>query len=335
MGVVDLPDHALRRASGRATRILERPPLFTRFKQTAAKFVMQKRIKMTTKRLLIPRSAALFAIASGLAVFCTSSRTANAFEILALEARADLVVVNNGANPVELQFRGHFEPMLKVELSFANRTCKLSDEQRKNLIKKSNAWLTEFIRDYAKQGGQPQMQGVWFGGGRPQLPDARNSIQAGVKKLVEAELPKEQSAIYIEESEKRSEFGKKVSVDNLVARIDKEVNLSPEQREKITKSLIEHWDKSWAPQLEMFMNGMDMVPNVPAQWIRPHLSAVQQAAWNRVNKQTGHMFLGGMGNEGQVIDDIDLHEDEEKPRADADQNPGAAVLIAPFAAPAN
>jgi hypothetical protein len=273
---------------------------------------------------------------TGLATLCSLQRPAAAAELaLIADVQADVVVVNNGAaDAIQQQFRGQFEPLLKVELSFINRACKLTDEQRLKLIKKSNDWLTKFIRDYAKQGGQPQMQGAWFGGGRQQVADPRESIQAGVEKLVKAELPKEQVDIYAEECKKRSEFGKSVSVDNLVARIDKELILSPEQREKLTQSLTEHWDKNWAPQLEMFMHGMDMWPNVPDQWIRPHLTAAQQVAWGRLNKNNNrHVFFGGMGVEGQVIDDIDLKEGQDKPKDAAKDKQAAAVSYEPT--PAN
>ncbi|MCI0332198.1 MAG: hypothetical protein L0228_03105 [Planctomycetes bacterium] len=273
----------------------------------------------------VSRSAAILGIAGGLGVFYISGRTALA-ELVAVEAQADVFVVNNAAPAgIQQQFRGQFEPMLKVELSFANRACKLTDDERRTLITKSNAWLTKFIADYAKQGGQPQ-QHIWFGGGRQQPADPRTSIEEGVAKIVTAELPKEKAAVYADECKKRSEFSQKMAVDNLVVRIDKELVLSPEQREKLTKSLSEHWDKSWAPQLEMFMHGMDIWPNVPDQWIRPHLTAAQQVAWGRLNKQSGHMFFGGFGMEGQVIDDIDLKEgdhnsEEAEPAALVD--PGA------------
>ncbi len=264
---------------------------------------------------IAPRRIPLLAVALTACVFsCT--HLAHAFDELALVVDAPAVVLEGvpGANAVEQQFRAQFEPLLKVELSFVNRTCKLSDEERRSLIATSNAWLTEFIKDYAKGGGQPQMRGMWFGGGQQQrATEPRESIQAGVEKLVKAELPQQKSAAYLEECKKRSEFVKSVAVENLVARIDKELILSPEQREKIAKSLTEHWDKSWAPQMEMFMHGMEVWPNVPDQWIRPHLSATQQVVWGRVPKQdSNHVFFGGMDGNAGVIDDIDLDEGIDK-----------------------
>jgi hypothetical protein len=66
---------------------------------------------------------------------------------------------------------------------------------------------------------------------------------------------------------------------------------------------------------------------VPDQWIRPHLTAAQQAAWSRLNKQSVQGFFGGnvFGMQGQVIDDIDLNEGRDTPdNNDAEQGVGAA-----------
>jgi hypothetical protein len=224
---------------------------------------------------------------------------------------------------------------LKVELSFANRVCKLSDEQRRKLIVKSVVWLEEFAADYAKKGGQPQ-QGLWINGfNASNSADPRASIEAGVKKIVEADLPKRQQSLYAKECRKREAFHRKVSVDNLVARIDKELQLAPEQREKLTESLTTHWDKNWAPQLEMFMHGSDYWPNVPDQWIRPHLTAAQQLAWSRLNKQPGHVVFGVQffGGDGEVIDDIDLNEGKDK-AAEVDEKQVGAAAPVPRAAAA-
>jgi hypothetical protein len=228
---------------------------------------------------------------------------------------AEGVVVANAVGPQQQQLRAQFEPLLKVELSFANRVCKLSDEQRRTLITKSRVWLDTFIRDFANQGGQPQVVRHWIAQGpaAPPIDDVRESLRIGVGKFIQSELPKEQAAIYEEESRKRSEFQKSVAVENLVAKIDGELKLSPEQRARLTASLIEHWDKSWAPQLEMFAHGMEIWPNVPDQWIRPHLSDAQQRAWGRLSKHSGHIFFGGnMFGDGQVIDDIDLNEGQDQ-----------------------
>jgi hypothetical protein len=245
---------------------------------------------------------------------------------------ADAVVIVNQAQPVlpggQLQqFRAQFEPLLKVELSLINRACKPSDAERKVLIAKCNRWLDTFIGDYAKRGGQPQVEGMWFGGPVGNMPNPRESFAEGLKPVVEKLLSKDQFQRYEDECRRRAEFEKAVAVENLVAKIDGELMLSPQQREKLTESLSSNWQSSWAPQIEMFTVGVDMWPNVPDQWIRPHLTAAQQAAWSRLNKQSVQGFFGGnvFGMQGQVIDDIDLNEGRDTPdNNDAEQGVGAA-----------
>jgi hypothetical protein len=268
-------------------------------------------------------------LATSFVALC-SAVTAVADEVAVAVEAADVVVFEGGiAAPNEKHWRMQFEPMLKVELSFVNRACKLSDDQRRNLIAKSNAWLDKFVADFVKQGGRPQPVGVWMGGGRPQGSDPRESIQAGVAKLVKAELPGELAAKYNDELRKRSEFTKNAHVENLVTRIDSELILAPQQRDNITRSLMEHWEKNWQPQLEMFVHGMDVWPAVPDQWIRPYLSPVQQIAWGRLNKRNGNTFFGGFPMDGQVIDDIDLNQRQDDQDAEAGNKRAAAALAAP------
>lgn len=272
----------------------------------------------------IRRNSVSIALGVGqlLLILSTPTRADEMFADVSDVVAEPVPVADFVADPQQQQFRAQFEPMLKVELSFANRVCKLTDEERRTLISKSNTWLDEYARDFAKRGGQFQNGQVWFRngvrGGRANQ-DPRESIQAGVKKLVEAHLPKEKSALYEDEFRKRSEFQQKAAVQNLVAQMDLELLLSPKQRERLTESLSSNWHKNWAPQAEMFIHTTNAWPNVPDQHVRPILTPAQQAVWDRLNKVSGQMFFGNaFGMEGQVIDDIDLKEREEsKPDAAA------------------
>jgi hypothetical protein len=227
------------------------------------------------------------------------------------------------------QFKAQFEPQLKVELSFINRVCKLNEAERRKLITKSKTWLESFIRDFAARGGQPNVEGMWFGGG-PQPPDPRASFDAGLQQLVAAELSKEHAKLYADECKSRAAFEKDVAVDNLVTKIDGELMLSRNQREELRDSLAKNWQDSWAPKIEFFMMGADMWPNVPDQFIRPHLTPAQVTAWSRLNKQSGNMFWGGnLAMQNQVIEDIDLDEGEEKPAEEEPKDVAGPYQVAP------
>ncbi len=251
--------------------------------------------------------------------------------ILASVSLADaLVFAADAAGPQQglvQQFRAQYEPALKVELSFVNRVCKLNDEQRRLVIAKSVEWLDEHVKKVAKAGGQPQPVGVWLGGNQSQAENPRDVVQKNMDRIVKKELPKEAAEIYAKESKEREEFLKRTAVDNLVAKIDKELILTPEQQKKISDALYEHYDPSWA-QLEMFMHGMDMWPSVPDQWVRPYLTVAQKLAWGRISKNAHHVFFGGMGVEGQAIDDIDLDEGKVKSDEDTTKDPAPNVVNA-------
>jgi hypothetical protein len=83
----------------------------------------------------------------------------------------------------------------------------------------------------------------------------------------------------------------------------------------------------------MFVHGVDMFPAVPDRWIRPHLTAIQQIAWGRLNKNHGQTIFGGFPAQGQVIDDIDLKEGQESDGAKVEAADGDKPAAAVFAAP--
>ena len=220
----------------------------------------------------------------------------------------------NNQIAIERQARTRLEPMLKTELSFANRAAGLNDDERRALVVASKKWLDDFVVGFVKNldPNQRQMwlQGMRAIGGQVADEDPRVSIQHGVAELVAATLPEEKVVAYETEAGKRSAFLRNVIVQNLVDMIDAKVVLSPDQRQKITASLNNHWDSSWVPQLEMFTLGNDMWPNVPDQWILPELTPSQRGVLSALNRPSGQIFVGnaGFGVEVGEIDDIDLND---------------------------
>ena len=205
----------------------------------------------------------------------------------AMARRAALVrrpLANAAAqNAVEQQLRKMMEPMLKTELSFAARAADLNPAERQKLIASAKEWFDKYLVDFVKNSdpNQQQMilqaqQRVWVAGGQPQrVQNPRETIRAGVAKIVSTTLPKDKATVYASECRKRDEFARQVSVDNVVERIDKKVKLSPDQWKKITKSLNDHWEKARNPQLESLVINGDVAPGAHDQWI---LSEAQPGA---------------------------------------------------------
>jgi hypothetical protein len=92
--------------------------------------------------------------------------------------------------------------------------------------------------------------------------------------------------------------------------MDEQLLLAPEQRTRITKSLVKNWNKDWAPQIELFMMNTNMWPRVPDQWVTKELTPAQRAVWARLQANPQYMVWGGggfaFGDHQLVIDDIEL-----------------------------
>ena len=113
-----------------------------------------------------------------------------------------------------------------------------------------------------------------------------------------------------DEVAKRDASRKQLAVRNLVARLDRELVLSPDQRDKVAASLSSHWDDSWCQSLEMFMYDYQFFPPIPDQYVAPFLNDPQKKVWRSTQKvQT---FWGGFGMMGGVMVDDPLEDDELK-----------------------
>jgi hypothetical protein len=234
-------------------------------------------------------------------------------------------------NTIEQQMHKQLEPMLKTEISFAARAAELKDDERRALIIAAKKWFDGFVTDFVKNQdpNQQQMllqggQMMWFGGPQRKIVDPREAIRSGLQKVATSTLSKEKAQAYADESKKREEFIRKVGIDNLVARIDEKVDLSADQRKKITESLTAQTDKAKQPQLEIFaMNNGNMWPGASKEAVLPELTAAQKTVFGRLNSAAGQAFFGGnMFNiQGAQIDDVDL--DVAEPAQDDKSNEAA------------
>jgi len=227
-----------------------------------------------------------------------------------------LNLVQPAADADQLEpFLAQFRPVLRTELSLANRVCKFTDEQRTAAIAAGKAWLHDFVRDYVKNQGQAA-QGVVFLGGmrRNANADPRRSIEEGVAAAVKKIVTAEQYAAYEAELAHRRDFYKQAAVENLVAMIDQRLLLSAKQRKAIAKSLTSNWDDVWAPQIESLTHMGNYLPAIPDERVTPHLSDQQITLWQGIQKVSfGHHFAANVQwiDGGQIIDDIDLDEGDE------------------------
>ena len=121
---------------------------------------------------------------------------------------------------------------------------------------------------------------------------------------------------------RRKEDRKLVTIQNLVARLDEELILTGEQRQKLTDSLAKHWQEAWEQSLEMFQYNTNGIPNVPDQNVIPFLNKTQISVWHGIQRNNA-FYWGGFGIGGAMLendfdimsDDVEVHEDKAPAQA--------------------
>jgi hypothetical protein len=224
-------------------------------------------------------------------------------------------------DPAEQQMRDRLQPVLKREVAFAARVCKLDKTQRKTLADAGQEALKKAAYQSMHapaQGQQPAFlppRVVIFNGGRNVVQAQSNPIKLLQDALVDAakeKLPPKIAKQFAGELAKRAEYRKHAVIDNLVVMLDKKLSLTQEQRSEIAKSLADGWDDSWAPQLQVFMYDQDMFPAIPDNCILPHLQPAQKTLWESLPNRNVQFafdafevdpFTGGIANDSDSDDD--------------------------------
>src|SRR5262249_30238374 len=118
--------------------------------------------------------------------------------------------------------------------------------------------------------------------------DPREPIVEALAKSVRATLAPEQAARYQKELDQRASARKRVILLNLVAKVDKVLVLTPEQRDKLVKILENKWPESWN-QTQMLQvltwGGSEYFPQrMPDAEILPILTENQKTVWRGIPK---------------------------------------------------
>ena len=270
----------------------------------------------------------LFGLLPASLIVTISSSGAAAFEVF--QAQAVAVPAGN----IDQQLRAQFEPVVKVELSFAIRACGLEGEQRKKLIAAGEKWLVEFVKDNEQQGGNRNRNRVLIvnGIGRVEGQNiSRERIAKNLGDVIKSTLTPEQSAVYERECEQRENAYREAIAATLVVRMDEKLALSAEQRQQLTDSFTQKWDAKWAPPIEIFMYNNDIWPPIPDKVVSPHLTPAQWEIWTRLAKNAQNIHFGGwgLGENAQVIDDVEF----EKPAGPVAQPIEGVFQAVPVADP--
>ena len=196
------------------------------------------------------------------------------------------------ADPLEQQFAPQIQLVVNSELHFVRKVCQPTPKQYESLKLVGDRAAKNTLRKIAQaqkkmqQGVQPGQQVEW--------PDPRSLISELLAKEIAATLSAEQAERYQLELVKRAEARKRVTLLNLVAKIDKDLLLTAEQRTKLSESLTTNWKSTWGQQLEVFVYGDQFTPILPEERVLPFLNEKQKTIWKSAPKNE-NQFWGWMG----------------------------------------
>jgi hypothetical protein len=197
---------------------------------------------------------------------------------------------------MERQYRPQFKQLLAVELAFVRRACDLDSAQRQTAAKVGEQCLDSVLRQCVL--AQREMQ---MGRQAETSIGPRNVLSEELANGLRESLRPEQIERYRRESAARTAARKRAVVAYMVARADQTLVLSAEQREKMTRELIDHYSDAWERSMPLWMHNVQFIPSIPDERVMPLLNAKQKAVWQGFPKNSyfsshmDFMMVSGIG----------------------------------------
>jgi hypothetical protein len=225
---------------------------------------------------------------------------------------------------LQKQFSRQFRAALAVELNFVRKVCEPTDEQLDGIKEILEKYRTDTIQKYSDAHKRAVRQGRVVGNPFPAEP--RDMVRKSLARTVKMNLTAEQVARFDQEVARRRDDRRQAAVDTVVARLDHDLSLSADQRDRLRESLAGNWLNAWSDQFEQFLKqpGSQFVPAITERLITPVLTGTQKKIW-RASKEANQNnqgviflndnFIGGAAIQVEVLDDSDLDGDaaaEEK-----------------------
>jgi hypothetical protein len=213
------------------------------------------------------------------------------------------------------QYVEQFRPMFRAEYYFIRNACSLTVDQRKQLARLGEGAIRAAARQFVES-----QQGMMRVGWRPGMenPDPRKFLEAELTKPAMRFLSPDQQARFRKELDERAASRRQVFIDNLVAKLDGDLVLTADQRDRLVKALSANWIDAWGQSLQMLQNLDSFFPNIPDQVVAPILTENQKEVWRRIPRNQnvfwGFSFDGAMmGND--PLDDPEFLEAQKEAQA--------------------
>jgi len=203
------------------------------------------------------------------------------------------------------QLERMFQPVLNSELELIRRCCGgLDSAARRQIMAAGREAVTAAARGFTERQFNGQL-------GRDDF-DPRRETRSRLEKALEPLADPAEFAAYRAEVERREARRAEAARLAILARVDRQLDLSGGQRRKIEAELARSWQPKWTGELgnrgDMRVNDYPPAPDDAAAAIVPHLAPDQVAAWEAWCRAAGARLLGQGFNlhlDGQGIQQSD------------------------------
>ena len=198
-----------------------------------------------------------------------------------------------------------FQPVLRTELEMVRQACpNLPADARREVLVAGKAAVTKTALEFATQqmlGGQPR-----------RAFNARRGIQLPVAQTLERHASAAQFASYNREQASRMSRRAEAARVAIVAKLDRQLDLSAAQRRAIEGDLEARWEEAWLRELDdtgMVINNFRPAPDYANGCIEPHLDDAQRDEWVQWRKAAGMAVVGR--HVGWNFDGQGLHQEDD------------------------
>jgi hypothetical protein len=231
--------------------------------------------------------------------------------LAAQQALRQLVQDKAVVQQLEQQFAPQFRQLYRTELHFLRLVCQPTKPQYEKIAADTEPALKAATRDFALKMRQ---------GRAIESFDPRTLLTDALAQAVRTTLSPEQAARYQEELDQRAAARKRFVLRNLVAKVDKVLLLTAEQRDKLGALLEDNWKESWN-QPQMLMHG-HYFPPMPDVEMRLLLTEAQRNVWAGVQKNVRFGFDLGIVQGIEIEDEV---WDDDQPQEPPGQAKGKAA----------
>ena len=203
------------------------------------------------------------------------------------------------------QMEQFFQPTLQTELEMIRQSCSgLSPEVRREILAAGRQAVSRTALEFAARQMNGNLDRREF--------DPRQSIRSPLAGLVKQHATAAELAAYEQEQAQRQKRREAAARIRIVAKLDRQLDLSAAQREVIAADLERNWQPSWICELDdqggMVINNYRPAPDYAHASIAPHLDAAQRAEWTKWRQAAGTQMVGrqmGWNFDGQGLQQPD------------------------------